>query len=68
MEDKTLGQIAFEAYNEAVGGKTWDGKPIPAWQDVSEKVRNGWNKAAVAVLLEKQRQAAEMLRKVMGGS
>lgn len=28
---KSLGQIAFEAYNEKGGWKTWDGKPVPQW-------------------------------------
>jgi hypothetical protein len=56
MANTTLGQIAFEAYNEAVGGKTWDGKPIPAWAEINEKVRNGWEQSALAVVREKQKE------------
>ena len=49
--NKTLedhGRIAFEAYNDAVGGKPWDGKPIPGWDAVTDKVRDGWRTAAIA--------------------
>lgn len=45
----TLGRIAFEAYREAVGGKTFDGKPIPGWADLhgdADKIRAGWEAAA----------------------
>ncbi len=45
---KPAGQIAFEAYNDSVGGVTWDGKPIPAWGEVTDKVRAGWTAAAKA--------------------
>lgn len=34
MSEKTLGQIAYEAYNRAKGGLTYDGKPIPPWDDL----------------------------------
>lgn len=42
------GRIAFEAYNDSVGGVTWDGKPIPGWDAVTDKVREGWRTAAFA--------------------
>lgn len=46
---KTPGQIAFEAYREAVGSVAYDGTPIPQWEEVSGTVRYGWHMAAVAV-------------------
>ena len=33
---KTTGQTAFEAYAEAKGGTTYDGKKIPGWNDLDE--------------------------------
>lgn len=52
MSDKTLGQIAFEAYNESKGGRTYDGKPIPGWDTLTNEVglavRKAWEAAAVA--------------------
>ena len=44
------GRAAFEAYNAAVGGLTWDGKPIPGWDAVTDKVREGWRVAAMAAV------------------
>lgn len=50
---KTSGQIAFEAYNEAKGGKTYDGKPIPPWEtltdDTGRSVQRAWEIAAAVV-------------------
>lgn len=43
------GRRAFESYNHAVGGLTYDGKPIPGWDAVTENVRDGWRMAALAV-------------------
>ena len=54
MNEKTPGQVAFEAYNESKGGLTYDGKPIPPWASLTdatgEAVRRGWEVAAHAVL------------------
>lgn len=49
---KTLGRIAFEAYCTAVGGQTFDGKPIPGWDELHGdrlKVQGGWEAAAQAI-------------------
>lgn len=47
-----LGRLAFESYGVAVGGKTYDGKPIPGWDAVTDAVRAGWSAAAAAVLAD----------------
>lgn len=51
---KSLGQIAFEAYNNAGAnpGLTWDKKPVPTWENLSDDVRTKWESAAVAVTFE----------------
>lgn len=52
---KTIGQIAFEAYNESKGGLTYDGKPIPPWDELSGDklaVQRAWEVAAEAVAAE----------------
>lgn len=46
MNSKSLGQIAFEAYKEDLEGKTYDGKQIPNWEDLGERVKHGWEKSA----------------------
>ena len=37
---------------EAVGGKTFDDKPIPEWSALPEKVREGWEAGANAVIAD----------------
>lgn len=49
---KTLGQIAFEAYKKFVQDQTYDEKPIPAWNELTDKVRGAWDAAAIAVTQE----------------
>ena len=46
---KSFGKVAFEAYGRSVGGVTHDGRPIPAWQDLTPAIRQAWEDAAQAV-------------------
>lgn len=46
------GRQAFATYSFAVGGLTWDGKPIPKWEELTDKIRLAWVMAADAVLAE----------------
>jgi hypothetical protein len=46
---RALGQVAYEAYALAVGGKAVNGDTIPAWDATHERVRRGWAAAADAV-------------------
>lgn len=46
----SIGQIAFEAYSESMGWKTYDGKDIPHWENLSSEVRQAWSAAARAVV------------------
>jgi len=39
---KELAERSFNAYNAAAGGKTWDGKDIPPFAEVGEKVQANW--------------------------
>lgn len=46
----TYGEIAYDAYCEAVGGKTWDDRDIPAWKDLTDKIRAAWEAGAEAAI------------------
>ena len=50
------GRIAFEAYNNAGAnpGLTWDKKPVPAWENLSDDVREKWNAAYSAVVSSRE--------------
>lgn len=50
MNEKTLGQIAFEAYRLAKNNIAYDGTPIPEWSKLDEGVRSGWESAAGGVV------------------
>lgn len=60
-EIPSLGQVAFEAYRAEVGGLTFDGKPIPGWDELHGdrlKVQGGWEAAAQAIRQHTQMIAA----------
>ena len=49
---KTLGQIGYEAYAKSTGGKTFDGRDMPTWEQVKAsgtKVAQAWEDAAEAM-------------------
>lgn len=46
-----LGEVAFAAYRESVGGKAYDGTPIPEWAEISDAVRQAWIEAGFAVFV-----------------
>jgi hypothetical protein len=48
--DKSLGQIAFEAYGDNREWKDWRGQPMPQWGDVREEIRVAWQVAAEAAV------------------
>jgi hypothetical protein len=43
-----LGQIAYEAYANHTGNKTFDGRDMPHWNDLNTSIQMAWNKAAEA--------------------
>ena len=45
----TLGQVAFEAYNEDRGGVNYQGKKTPEWDELPEEIRHAWEAAAEAL-------------------
>jgi hypothetical protein len=50
MDEKTLGQVAFEAYVEEREGKNHDGSKTPPWEELGDGVRAGWEAAAGATM------------------
>lgn len=58
-------KAAFAAYNEQAGGLTWDGKPIPPWEQTGPRVQANWWAAVVAgveamIRADTQRLAASL--------
>jgi len=50
MKNWTYAEKAFAAYCKAVGGKTYDGRDIPGFWDLTPAIRDGWYAAAQAVI------------------
>lgn len=48
MED--AGKVGYEAYAKFTGGKTFDGRDMPKWDDLTENIQNAWRAAAHAIL------------------
>lgn len=48
-----LARVAFEAYGASTGGKTWDGDPLPSFDQIrlrAPRVAEAWEAAVGAVL------------------
>lgn len=47
MEDTELspGQAAYERYAAVTEWKTWDGREMPAWENLTEKIKEAWQAA-----------------------
>ncbi len=44
-------QLAYEAYAKSTGGKTFDGREMPKWADLPERIQTAWCDATAAALL-----------------
>lgn len=54
-ESKTLGQVNYEGYYEASGGKSLvSGQPLPLWDKQDPKIQSAWEAAAQAVIIHTQ--------------
>lgn len=48
-DERTLGQLAFDAYSTARGWKDVRGGPIPTWDELDPAIRDAWELAAATV-------------------
>lgn len=55
-----LGILAFNIYASAMEGSTYDGRPIPAWEELGDNVREAWRAAGTAVARETAPEPAEL--------
>jgi hypothetical protein len=63
---KTLGQIGYEVYNEKQGGKTYNGQPIPTWdENKREDIKAAWDEAGGAIADEVIQRFADVMRTLL---
>jgi hypothetical protein len=48
LKPLALGRTGYEAYAAFRDGKTWDGRDMPAWEDLGE-IQSAWAMAAGAI-------------------
>lgn len=51
-----LARDAYRAYGIATKGKNYQGLPMPAWEDLSENIRDAWECAIDAVLAKEPQE------------
>lgn len=57
--ERSLGQVGYDAYGKTADWKTFDGRPMPTWEqlgatEAGRETRRRWEVAANAVLLTAQ--------------
>lgn len=60
MEGTVSGEVGYRAYGNAVEWKNYLGRPMPAWDELPEAIRNAWDKAAYAIVDEACRAGERM--------
>lgn len=50
MKTEELAKIAYQAYGSVTDFKNYQGLPMPAWEDLTEKIREAWKAAVLAAL------------------
>jgi len=50
LAEKEAGKRAYERYAWFTGGKTYDGRDMPTWHGLTDKIRDAWCAAAHAVV------------------
>ncbi len=44
-----LGAIGYDAYAKFTGGKTFDGRDMPKWEDLPPRIKQAWAAAAQSI-------------------
>jgi len=49
-EEGRQARVAYEAYARSTGGKTFDGRDMPRWSDLGDKIQTAWLAASSAAV------------------
>lgn len=44
------GRTGYEAYAKQTGGKTFDGRDMPTWDQLPDRIKDAWAAAAQGIL------------------
>lgn len=45
-----LAKVGYESYAEKTGGKTFDGRQMPKWEELPSKIQEAWEAATHAIV------------------
>lgn len=51
LDDLRLGQAGYEAYAAKTGGKTFDGRDMPKWDELPDRIKDAWSAAAHGIVV-----------------
>lgn len=49
---KETAHVAYDAYADHTGGKTFDGRDMPKWHELPDRIKDAWRAACRAVCPE----------------
>lgn len=49
-QEKSTPQIAYEAYGQSRDWRTYDGKPMPQWNELPPEIVTAWEAASNAIV------------------
>lgn len=50
LEAKSYGEVAYISYAMMTEGKTYDGRDMPAWSELTPKIQSAWQCSAFGVI------------------
>lgn len=62
LKTQTTGQVGYDAYRKATGGLTFDGRPMPTWNELPEPIQHAWTVASAAMLASLARVQIDTLK------
>lgn len=50
IPDETYAKVGYEEYAVSTGGKTFDGRDMPKWDELPQRIKDAWRAATDKVL------------------
>lgn len=50
IPDETYAKLGYEEYAVSTGGKTFDGRDMPKWDELPQRIKDAWRAATDKVL------------------
>lgn len=47
----TVAERAYGAYAKSTGGKTYDGRNMPVWSELPDRIQEAWKQAVVMAVM-----------------